>query len=190
MIQIGGTLTIDLKKDKYKFGKTNFTGKGDKNVIMALFLNLYGKDEHQIINHILNSKNSTIEKTDLSGISKIIHNFQLGSKENSDFVKIFKTLPSSQRSEVLKQIKLRNNKRKEDLESYTVIDKGHKELFDVGLKQYEKLLRIHELLDIPEESRLHTYLFSKPIKNKNRLSKKEKKMLKKQQRKSKKKIRN
>ena len=190
MIQIGGTLIIDFKKDKYKFGKTNFTGRGDKNVIMALFFNLYGKDENQIINHILQLKNKPIDKSNLEGISKIIHNFQLGSKENSDFVKIFKTLSSSQRSEVLKQIKIRNNKRKEDLESYTVIDKGHKELLDVGLKQHQKLLRIHELLDIPEESRLHTYLFSKPIKNKNRLSKKEKKMLKKQQRKSKKKSKN
>lgn len=101
------------------------------------------------------------------------------------FVKIFKSLPSNQRIKVLKQINIRNNRRKEDIDSYTIIDIGHKELLDVGIKQYQKLLRIHELLDIPKESRLHTYLSNSTIIRKNRLSKKEKKMLKKQQRKSK-----
>lgn len=65
--------------------KQIFTGKGDKNVIMALFSNLYGKDENAIINHILKLKNIPIDKTNLKDISKIIYNFQMDSKENSDF---------------------------------------------------------------------------------------------------------
>ena len=53
MIQIGGSIDIEFKKNKFKFGKVNYTGKSEKNVIMALFKQLYDIDENVIINHII-----------------------------------------------------------------------------------------------------------------------------------------
>ncbi len=180
MIQIGGTINIQLKQEKFKFGKGNYTGKSEKNVIMALFYEIYGKDEDSIIRHILNSKNKKVDFSNLKGISEIVHNYQFSSKEVSDFVIIFKSLSSSSREEVLKQIDTRNKRRDEDCRSYTVEDPAHRALVDVGINQYKKLERIHDLLELPKESRLHSWLSNKPIKKKNRLSKKEKKAVKKQ----------
>ena len=180
MIQIGGTIDIQLKKEKFKFGKGNYTGRSEKNVIMALFYEIYGKDEDSIIRHILNSKNKKINMSNLKGIAEIVHNYQFSSKEVSDFVIVFKSLNSSSREEVLKQIEIRNNRRDEDCKSYTVEDPAHRALVDVGINQHQKLQRIHDLLELPKESRLHSWLSPKPIIKKNRLSKKEKKALKKQ----------
>ena len=187
MIQIGGTIDIEFKKEKFKFGKGNYTGRGEKNVIMALFKELYGKDENAIIKHILNSKNKQLNTKNLKGISEIVHNYQFSSKEVSDFVKIFKTLNRYNRDEVLKQMKNRNKRRDEDCKSYTVEDKGHRALVEVGIKQYNKLERINDLMNLNKNSKLHTWLSPKPIIKKDRLSKKEKKLLRKEERKSRKK---
>lgn len=187
MIQIGGTINIQVNKNKFKFGKGNFTGRSEKNVIMALFKELYKKDEDAIINHILNSKNKKINTSNLKGISEIVHNYQFSSKETSDFVITFKSLNSSNREEVLKQLNTRNNRRDEDCKSYTLEDPAHRALINVGIKQYQKLERINDLMELSKESRLHRWLSPTPIIRKNRLSKKEKKALKKEKRKSKKK---
>ena len=180
MIQIGGTIDIQLNKEKFKFGKGNYTGRSEKNVIMALFKELYGKDEDAIINHILNSKNKKINYSNLKGISEIVHNYQFSSKEVSDFVIVFKSLNNSNRQEVLKQINIRNVRRDEDCKSYTEEDPAHRALVHVGIKQYEKLERIHDLIELSKKSRLHRWISPTPIIRKNRLSKKEKKELKKQ----------
>lgn len=187
MIQIGGTIDIQLKKEKFKFGKGNYTGRSEKNVIMALFYEIYGKDEDSIIRHILNSKNKKLNTSNLKGIAEIVHNYQFASKEVSDFVIVFKSLSSLGRQEVLKQIYIRNQRRDEDCKSYTVEDPAHRALVDVGINQYQKLERIHDLLELPKESRLHKWLSPTPIIKKNRLSKKEKKAQKKQALKEKKK---
>ena len=186
-IQLGGTIDIELKKNKFKFGKGNYTGRSEKNVIIALFKQLYGKDEDAIIRHILNSKNKKINESNIKGISEIIHNYQFSSKENSDFVNVFKTLNSKNREEVLKQINIRNERRDEDCKSYTEEDPAHRELVSIGIKQYKKLERIHDLIELPKESKLHMWLSPKPIIKKNRLSKKEKKALRRQALKEKKK---
>ena len=180
MIQIGGTINIQLKKEQFKFGKSNYTGKSERNVIMALFNEIYGKDEDAIIRHILNSKNKKINLSNLKGIAEVVHNYQFSSKEVSDFVIVFKSLNSSNREEVLKQIDIRNKRRDEDCKSYTVEDPSHRELVNIGINQYKKLERIHDLIELSKESRLHTWLSPTPIIKKNRLSKKEKKALKKQ----------
>ena len=190
MIQIGGTINIQLNKQKFKFGKGNYTGKSEKNVIIALFKELYNKDEDAMIRHILNSKNKKINLSNVKGISEIVHNYQFSSKEVSDFVVVFKSLNRSNRNEVLKQIDIRNKKRDEDCKSYTIEDSSHRELVIIGIKQYQKIERINDLLELPQQSRLHRWISEKPIIKKNRLSKKEKKALKKQaakERKSKKK---
>ena len=122
-----------------------------KNVILALFKELYGKDEDKIIKHILTSKNKKVNTKNMKGISEIVHNYQFSSKkEVSDFVIVFKSLNSSNRKEVLKQIKIRNKRRDEDCKSYTVEDKGHRELVEVGVKQYDKLKRINDLIELPK----------------------------------------
>lgn len=188
MIQIGGTLNIELKNNNYKFGKLNFTGRAEKNVIVALFREIYGNNENLIIRHIIDSKNKDLR--DLKKISQVIHNYQYSSKNNSDFVNVFKSLNKENRIEVLRQLNLRNKKRKEDLNSYTVIDKGHEELVKIGIIQYDKIKRINDLIELPKESRLHVWISNKPIVKKNRLTKKEKKQLRKsirKERKSKKK---
>lgn len=190
MIQVGGTIDIQLNKKKFKFGKGNFTGRSERNVILALFKELYDKDEDSMIMHILNSKNKKINLLNLKGISEIVHNYQFSSKEVSDFVIVFKSLNNSNRNEVLNQIDNRNKRRDEDCKSYSYEDPAHRELVNIGINQYKKLERINDLLKLPYDSRLHRWISPKPIIKKNRLSKKEKKALKKQsykERKSKKK---
>jgi hypothetical protein len=184
MIQIGGSIDIEFKKDKFKFGKVNFTGKSEKNVIMALFKQLYDIDENVIINHIISSKDKKINIKNLRGISEIVHNYQYSSKVTSDFVLVFKSLNLRNRIEVLRQIDIRNKKRDEDCKSYTEEDPVHRELVNIGIKQYYKLQRMHDLMDLSKNSRLHLWLSNKPIIKKNRLSKTEKKQLKKQARKN------
>ena len=188
-IQLGGAIDIELKKNKFKFGKGNYTGRSEKNVIIALFRQLYGKDEDTIIRHILNSKNKKINESNIKGINEIVHNYQFSSKENSDFVNIFKTLNTNNREEVLKQLKIRNEKRDEDCKSYTEEDPSHRQLVNIGVKQYNKLKRIHDLMELPRESKLHNWLSPKSLKRKNKLSKKEKKALRRQAIKDKKKSR-
>ena len=186
MIQIGGTINIQLNKQKFKFGKGNFTGKSEKNVIMALFKEIYNKDEDAIIKHILNSKSKKINESNLKGVAEIVHNYQFSSKEVSDFVLVFKSLNSHNRQEVLNRINIRNIRRDEDCKTYTVEDPSHRELVNIGIKQYEKIKRINDLIELPRESRLHRWLSPTSIIKKNRLSKKEKKALKKQASKEKK----
>jgi hypothetical protein len=190
MIQIGGTIDIQFKKEKFKFGKGNYTGRSEKNVIVSLFKELYNNDEDAMIKHILNSKHKKTNLSNLKGIAEVVHNYQFSSKEVSDFVIVFKSLNTSNRKEVLNKINIRNIKRNEDCQSYTVEDPAHRALVDVGINQYQKLERIHDLLELPKESKLHRWISPTPIIKKNRLSKKEKKALKKQatkERKSKKK---
>ena len=191
MIQIGGTLNIELTKTKFKFGKLKYTGKSEKNVIMALFKELYDKDEDKIIRHILDSKakNIPINFKNTKGIAEIVHNYQYSSKDVSNFVKVFKSLNTKNRLEVLTRLNIRNLRRDEDCKSYTIENHAHRELVDIGIKQLEELQRIHDLLELPKESKLHVWLSpSSIIIKKGRLSKKEKKELKKQTRKSKKKL--
>ena len=188
MIQIGGTLQISLKKNKLCFGKTNRSGKAEKQVILALLANRYMGDEERIIEHIVTSKGrKSINKKNLKGIGEIIHNYQFASKENSDFVNQFKSLNKLERNNVLDAIQMRNIKRDEDCKAYDVECSNHRELIDIGVKQYEKLERIHSMMELDPKSKLH--LWTDPTikfteKQKTRLSKKEKKELRKEHRKS------
>ena len=193
-IQIGGGINIVLKTNKLKFGKCNRSGKAEKDLVIALLSPKYGNDEHAIIYHILTSKGrKSINTKNLKGIGEIVHNYQNSSKENSDFVVQFINLSPTDRENVLNKINLRNKKRDEDCKAYNVECSDHRELVDIGVKQLEKLQRIHDLKMLNSQSKLHMWIdptrkFSQ--KQKNRLSKKEKKELKKQhakQRKSKKK---
>ena len=174
-----GTIDIQLKKKNLNLGKRHYMGRSEKNVMMALFYENMA-NEDLIIKHILNSKNKKLNTSNLKGIAEIVHNYQFASKEVSDFVIVFKSLSSLGRQEVLKQIDIRNQRRDEDCKSYTVEDPAHRALVDVGINQYQKLERIHDLLELPKESRLHKWLSPTSIIKKNRLSKKEKKALKKQ----------
>ena len=169
-----GQLILNLKKKKFKFGSCNYTGKSEKNVIIALFKQLYNSDEDIIINHILSSKEKKIDIKNLKGISEIIHNYQYSSKDNSDFVLVFKSLNNKNRVNVLKQIDIRNKRRHEDCKSYNVEDPAHRELVNIGIKQLNKLQRIHELMNLSKQSRLHLWISEKPIIKKNRLSRKKK----------------
>lgn len=188
MIQIGGTVNISLKKNKLVFGKSNRSGKAEKQVILALLADNYMGDEEKIIEHILTSKGrKTINKKNLKIIGEILHNYQYSSKENSDFVIQFKLLSKLQREAVLHSIQMRNIKRDEDCKAYEVECSNHRELVDIGIKQYEKLERIHSMMELDPKSKLH--LWSDPTikfteKQKTRLSKKEKKNMRKEQRKS------
>ena len=191
MILIGGTLSIDTKKDKLVFGKCNRSGKAEKAVVMALLGDLYSGNEELIILHIVSSKSKKpINKKNLKGLGEIVHNYQNSSKENSDFVEQFKRLSASQREKVLDAIIIRNRKRDEDCKAYKQECGHHRELVNIGEKQYEKLENIHSMMRLDPRSKLH--MWSNPRmkftdKQKNRLSKKEKKELKKQHKKSKKK---
>jgi len=183
MIQLGGTNSINLKNNKLGFGKSNRSGNAEKQIILALLSDKYYGDEELIIEHIITSRGiKYINKSNLHGIGEIIHNYQFMSKHNSDFVIQFKSLNREQRECVLDAITNRNNKRDDDCKSYEIECVSHRDLVNIGKKQYEKLEGIHSMKLLDSRSKLH--LWCDPTikftdKQKNRLSKKEKKQLKK-----------
>jgi len=188
MIQIGGTIKIQLKGVDFKWGKSNKSGKAEIKVIMALLGDKYSRDENLIIEHIT-SKKKDKGKLNMKQVSEAVHNYQFASKEASNFVKDFKLLNRSHREKVLVAIRERNIKRNEDCREYNKECEYHRQLVSIGETQLEKLTRIHDFMVLDKRSMLHkwtnpTQKFSQ--KQKNRLSKKEKKDFRKEHRRSKK----
>ena len=188
MIQIGGTIKVQVQSNNFKFGKSNKSGKAEIKVIMAILGDKYSRDENLIIEYIT-SKRKDKSKLNMKHVSEVVHNYQFASKETSNFVKDFKLLNRSQREKVLLAIRERNIRRDKDCREYNKECAYHRELVNIGETQLEKLTRIHDFMVLDKRSMLHkwtnpTQKFSQ--KQKNRLSKKEKKALKKEHRKSKK----
>lgn len=188
MILIGGTIKIQAKSDTFKFGKSNKSGKAEINVILALLGKKYSGNENLIIQHIVGKKKNK-ESLNMKHLGEALHNYQNASKDTNDFVKQFKLLSSEERIAVLDAIKKRNTIRDKDCKEYNKECASHRQLVTIGETQLEKLTRIHDFMVLDKRSMLHkwtdpTQKFSQ--KQKNRLSKKDKKALKKEYRKSKK----
>ena len=157
MILIGGTLSIDSKKDKLVFGKCNRSGKAEKAVVMALLGDLYSGNEELTILHIVSSKSKKpINKKNLSRVlvrlSIIIKILQ---KKIATLSYNLKGYLLTLREKVLDAILVRNRKLDEDCKAYKQECGHHRELVNIGEKQYEKLENIHSMMTLDPRSKLH-----------------------------------
>ena len=89
----GPALELSLSKLNDENSQTN-----DINSKIILLIS-DGEDSGEETESALNK----INESNIKGINEIVHNYQFSSKENSDFVNIFKTLNTNNREEVLKQ---------------------------------------------------------------------------------------